>query len=58
MAREKKKGLKQRRLKSSNDTRSAKIFTNNELEMTVKELARIAKENLEENESIKRVRRV
>ena len=55
---EKKKGKKQRRLKSSgksscsssNDTRSENIFTTNELEMQVNELARITKEKLEEKE--------
>ena len=58
MDREKKNSLKQRRLKSSSDSRSARIFTDEEMEMTVKELARLEKEKSEENGSRRRVRRL
>ena len=56
MDREKKKSLKQRRLKSSSDSRSVRIFTDEEMEMTVKELARLEKEKSEENWSRRKVR--
>ena len=54
MDREKNKCVKQRRIKSS----SSRIFTDEEMEMTVKELARLEKEKSEEIGSRRRVRRL
>ena len=65
MAREKKKVLKQRRLKRSgkesrssfNDTMS-KIFTANDIAEQMNELERMTEEKLQEKVSKKRVRRI
>ena len=51
---EKKKVSKQRRIKTS----SSRIFNDEEMEMTVRELARLDKEKSEEIGSKKRVRRL